>query len=178
MRIIAGTLKGRQFNPTTVLPVRPTTDMAKEGLFNILKNITDFESVTVLDLFSGTGSIGFEFLSRGAKHVTMVEKNPKSVAFITQTARNFDISNIAILQADVFAFLGKVKSTYDIVFADPPYDMSKLSLLPTLVCKQNILKPGGLFILEHSREHKFEDHAYFQQQRHYGKVNFTFFRHP
>lgn len=175
MRIVGGTLKGRRFQPTSVLPVRPTTDIAKEGLFNILRNQVDFEDVAVLDLFSGTGSIGFEFISRGAKHVTMVEKNPKSVAFISQTAKNFNISNLSILQTDVFAFLGRVKSAYDIIFADPPYELSQIPLLPKLICGQSVLKEDGLFILEHPQNYHFEENTYFQQQRHYGKVNFSFF---
>lgn len=175
MRIVGGTLKGRRFNPASALPVRPTTDMAKEGLFNILRNLVDFEDVVVLDLFSGTGNIGFEFISRGAKHVTMVEKNPKSVAFISQTAKAFEISNLSVLQADVFAFLGRVKAGYDIVFADPPYDLSQISLLPKLICGQSVLKEGGLFILEHPQTYHFEEYPYFQQQRRYGKVNFSFF---
>ncbi len=159
------------------LPVRPTTDMAKEALFNILRNRIEFEEVSVLDLFSGTGSIGFEFISRGVQSVTSVEQNQKCIDFQRRTAEELEINNFVPLRMDVFNFLGRSRQKFDIVFADPPYEMKQFDLVPDLVLGK-FLKPGGLFILEHSKEHNFENNPYFLEQRYYGKVNFTFFLQP
>ncbi|MBR1626629.1 MAG: RsmD family RNA methyltransferase [Bacteroidales bacterium] len=175
MRIVAGTLRGRRLNPPMNLPVRPTTDFAKESLFNILRNRVDFQNCNALDLFCGTGNISFEFVSRGIKSITSVDINPKCIAFINQTKEKFKVDNLFALRSDVFTYLGRSKMKFDIIFADPPYDMVKFDLVPELVLK-TFLAPGGLFILEHSKEHSYEDNPLFIEQRHYGKVNFTFFK--
>ena len=177
MRIVAGELRGRRLKPPMGLPVRPTTDMAKEALFNILRNRIEFEQVSVLDLFSGTGSISLEFISRGVMSVTSVEQNPKCIDFQRRTAEDLSINNFVPLRMDVFNFLGRSRQKFDVVFADPPYELKQFDIIPDLVIEK-FLKPGGMFILEHSKEHKFETNPYFVEQRHYGKVNFTFFVYP
>lgn len=175
MRIISGTLKGRRIEPKEELPVRPTTDMARESLFNILNNYVDYEESTVMDLFSGTGAVAFEFVSRGAKSVTAVEINNRCVDFIRKTAEKFGIDNMQVVRADVFDMLKRAYRKFDIVFADPPYSSPDLPKLPDIVFEKGILTDDGIFILEHPAEHSFEDHPHFWQHRRYGKVNFTFF---
>lgn len=176
MRIITGILKGRRLNPTDNLPVRPTTDMAREGLFNILNNILEYEEVRVLDLFSGTGAVSFEFISRGAKEVTSIEINSKCTDFIKRSAQQFEVNNLRVVRADVFDLLKRAYQKFDVIFADPPYQLDELPSLPDLVFEKQILADNGIFILEHSKEHMFEEHPYFWQHRKYGKVNFTFFK--
>jgi 16S rRNA (guanine966-N2)-methyltransferase len=176
MRIISGSHRGRQIHPPHNLPVRPTTDMAKESLFNVLNNLVDFEEITALDLFAGTGNISYEFFSRGAKEVMAVEIDRKCVNFIEKTCRLLTADCLTVFQSDVFHFLKHPFSTYDIIFADPPYDMEHLEELPDLVFNGEVLDPDGIFILEHSKRFRFEDHPFFDQQRTYGNVNFTFFR--
>lgn len=175
MRIIAGIFRGRRLNPPGNLPVRPTTDMAREALFNILRNRVEFEQVDVLDLFSGTGAVSFEFLSRGVKQVTSIDQNPKCVDFQRQTAEKLEVNNIFPLRMDVFNFLGRSRQRFDLIFADPPYDLKQLELIPSLVLPK-FLKAGGLFVLEHSAQHSFTNNPFFIEQRHYGKVNFSFFQ--
>lgn len=174
MRIISGSLKGRRLYPPVNLPVRPTTDMARESLFNILRNRVDFPNAVVCDLFAGTGAISFEFISHGAKQVISVDENAKCIDFIKKTATEFQVGNLMTVRNDVFIFLGRSQMKFDLVFADPPYDLYKLDLIPDLVLK-SFLRPEGIFVLEHSKEHSFEQHPNFVEQRHYGKVNFTFF---
>lgn len=176
MRIITGILKGRRLNPTDNLPVRPTTDMAREGLFNILNNILEYEEVRILDLFSGTGAVSFEFISRGAKEVTSIEINSKCTDFIKRSAQQFGVNNLRVVRADVFDLLKRAYQKFDVIFADPPYQLDELPSLPDLVFEKQILADNGIFILEHSKEHMFEEHPYFWQHRKYGKVNFTFFK--
>lgn len=176
MRIITGILKGRRLSPTDNLPVRPTTDMAREGLFNILNNILEYEEVRILDLFSGTGAVSFEFISRGAKEVTSIEINSKCTDFIKRSAQQFGVNNLRVVRADVFDLLKRAYQKFDVIFADPPYQLDELPSLPDLVFEKQILADNGIFILEHSKEHMFEEHPYFWQHRKYGKVNFTFFK--
>lgn len=175
MRIIAGELRGRRLHPPTNLPVRPTTDLARESLFNILRNKVDFEEISVLDLFTGTGSISFEFISRGVKQVMAVDGDQRCVEFIKQTAKEFEIDNLFAMRSDAFIFLGRSQMSFDVVFADPPYDLKQFDIIPDLVLK-SFVKPGGLFVLEHAKEHSFKEHPLFVEQRNYGKVNFTFFK--
>ena len=175
MRIIAGSLKGRRLNPPTSLPVRPTTDMARESLFNILNNYVDYEECTVMDLFAGTGAVSLEFVSRGAKEVTAVDINGQCTDFIKASALQFGVKNIHVVRADVFDLLKRAYKKFDIVFADPPYALENLESLPDRVFEHNLLTDDGVFILEHPREYQFEEHPHFWQHRHYGKVNFTFF---
>ncbi len=168
-------MKGRRLTPPANLPVRPTTDMAKEGLFNILNNYVDYEDCDVLDLFAGTGSVTFEFVSRGAKSVTAVDINAPCTDFIRQTAQRLSVNNLHVVRADVFDLLKRAYKKFDIVFADPPYAHELLPQLPDLIFEKDILSDDGIFILEHPREHSFLDHPRFWQHRNYGKVNFTFF---
>ena len=175
MRIIAGSLRGRKLNPPTTLPVRPTTDMARESLFNILNNYRDYDECTILDLFAGTGAVSFEFVSRGAKEVTAIDINNQCTDFIKATSRQLGINNLHVVRTDVFDLLKRAYKKFDIVFADPPYALDKLASLPDIIFEQNILNEDGIFILEHPREYQFEEHPHFWQHRHYGKVNFTFF---
>ena len=175
MRIIAGTLRGRRLNPPANLPVRPTTDMARESLFNILNNYVDYEECAVLDLFAGTGAVSVEFVSRGAREVTAVDINAGCTDFIRATASNLALDNLRVVRADVFDLLRRANRQFDIVFADPPYAAPDLSKLPDMVFDHDLLTDDGIFVLEHPREFGFEEHPHFWQHRVYGKVNFTFF---
>lgn len=175
MRIIAGTLKGRRLNPPANLPVRPTTDMAREGLFNILNNYVDFEDCAVMDLFAGTGAMSVEFISRGAREVTAVDINNACTEYIKSEAQRLELRNLRVVRADVFDLLKRANRKFDLVFADPPYAIEGLATLPNLVFEHQLLTDDGIFILEHPREYSFEEHPHFWQHRNYGKVNFTFF---
>jgi 16S rRNA (guanine966-N2)-methyltransferase len=175
LRIIGGKFKGRIIKPVPGLKARPTTDCARESLFNILNNRIDFESVSMLDLFSGTGSIGFEFSSRGAVTVHLVEKDLKHIAGIKHTINEIGLINIKPIHIDVKSFLKICIFKYDIVFADPPYDLSWLKSIPDLVIESGILKEDGFFILEHPRSMDFRTHNMFFEHRNYGRVNFSFF---
>ncbi len=175
MRIIGGKYKGRIVNPISGLKARPTTDFAREGLFNILNNRVDFESISVLDLFSGTGSIGFEFASRGAEVVHLVEKDSKHIAGIKQTIDKIGFTNIKPIHIDVKTYLKACRFKYDIVFADPPYDLGWLKSIPDFVLESMILKEEGFFILEHPRLMDFKKNKNFFEHRSYGNVNFSFF---
>jgi len=176
VRIIGGTLKGRRINPPSNLPVRPTTDLAKESLFNILNNLIDFENIRVLDLFAGTGSISLEFASRQAESVVAVDLNFKCVEFIKKAARQFGLSSIVAYRTDVFRFLDKSPVTpFDLIFSDAPYDMQKIEQLPDLIFDKKWLNKDGLLIIEHPRGIDFANHSQFSQNRRYGKVNFSFF---
>ncbi len=175
MRIISGIYRGRQIHAPSNLRARPTTDFARESLFNILSNHFDFEGLQVLDLFAGTGSIGFEFASRGAAHVEMIDKNFIHCEFMKKTARAFGMENVRIVKSDVFRYVEKQKASFDIVFADPPYDMPGFEQVPLQVLEQKILRENGWFILEHSKSHSFTHLPSFTEQRHYGSVNFSIF---
>ncbi|MFW6257314.1 MAG: 16S rRNA (guanine(966)-N(2))-methyltransferase RsmD [Prolixibacteraceae bacterium] len=175
MRIAGGKYKGRLFNPGKKFRSRPTTDLAKEALFNILENRYNLKTKKVLDLFSGTGSMGYEFASRGAKELVMVEKNYNHFKFIQDTVKMLDIGNSRTIKGDAFVFLKKTSEKFDIVFADPPFDLDKLNDIPDLVFTSNVLNAEGVFILEHSKGHNFTNHPNYIETRHYGKVNFSFF---
>ena len=176
MRIITGKYRGKQIHTPNNLPVRPTTDFAKESLFNILNNLIDFENIHVLDLFAGTGNISYEFFSRGAQQVTVVEIDPKCAAFIEKTSETLKTDSIIVVKSNVFHFLKHPYGNYDVIFADPPYDLDNVEALPDLVFNGNILKDDGWFILEHSKRNSFADHPCFNQHRIYGNVNFSFFK--
>lgn len=175
MRIIAGSLRGRRLNTPPNLPVRPTTDMARESLFNILNNYVDYEECSVMDLFAGTGAVSLEFVSRGACDVTSIDINAQCTDFIKQCARLFSVDNLHVVRADAFDMLKRLTRRFDIVFADPPYALDGLDTLPDLVFDSNALADDGIFVLEHPRGYSFEEHPHFWQHRSYGKVNFTFF---
>lgn len=163
------------FNPGKRFSARPTTDIAKEGLFNILENRYDFSTKKVLDLFSGTGSMAYEFLSRGCEQATLVEINFSHYKFILNVLENLQIENARVFRADVFKFLKKSGDRFNIIFADPPYDLTALETIPDAVLSTGLLADEGVFILEHPKEYSFSSHSYFREVRHYGKVNFSFF---
>ncbi len=175
MRIITGKHKGKHIVAPKSLPVRPTTDFAKVGLFNILVNNFDIENSKVLDLFSGTGSISYEFASRDCKDITAVEIAHRGVDFIRRMAKDLNYEAIRVVQADTFRFLRNQIETYDIIFADPPYDLETLGNIPDAVFDHNLLKEEGWLILEHSQNHDFSKHPKFFRLRNYGKVHFSFF---
>lgn len=176
MRIISGKYKGRHFDVPRTFKARPTTDFAKENLFNILNNIVDFEESIVLDLFSGTGSISLEFLSRGCCEVVSVEMEQLHYGFLKKSAATLDDKAWHIVRDDVFRFLKRCNSSYDIVFADPPYALKTLKDIPDLVLEGGILKKGGIFVFEHGKDYDFTTHPYFHRHVSYGSVNFTFFK--
>lgn len=175
MRIIGGRLKGTRLNPPSNLPVRPTTDMAKEALFNILNNRFDFEQITVLDLFSGTGSISLEFASRGVPQVVSVDKSFGCFQYVKNTAGSLKLTSVQPVKADVLKFLKQHSGSYDIVFADPPYDLPQLPQLPQLVFEKRLVKPEGILILEHPSTIKVDHYPQFQEQRKYGYSSFSVF---
>lgn len=176
MRIISGTLKGRRFSPPKSFSARPTTDIARESLFNVLNNRIDFDELSVLDLFGGTGSISYEFASRGCTDITTVELNYKHFSFIKSMLKEFDLTDdIKVIKADVFKFIEKCPLTFDLVFADPPFDLKDFDSIPDRFFKQQLLKDEGLFILEHSDKKSFEAHPNFTEVKKYGKVHFSFF---
>ena len=176
MRIISGKYKGRRISPPRNLPVRPTTDMSKEALFNILNNHFDFDGLKVLDLFSGTGNISYEFASRGSGNITSVDGDFGCVKFIKQTAAEYDFS-IAAIKSDVFAFIDKCLVDYDIIFADPPYGLDQVTFekLVTLLLQKPLLRADGMLIVEHSKHTKLQHLDHFSFQKNYGGSTFSFF---
>lgn len=175
MRIVGGKYGGRIFNPGKSFNSRPTTDIAKEGLFNILENRYDFTNKSVLDLFAGTGSIGYEFLSRGCKEAVFVEKDFLHHRFITEVLKTLKTENAKAFKTDAFQFITRFQDSFDIIFADPPFDLKNFNDVPEYVLDSNLLKQGGVFILEHPKEYDFSKHRFFIENRKYGKVNFSFF---
>ena len=176
MRIIGGTLKDKTIMPPAGYAARPTTDFAKEGLFNILNNQVNFEDTVLLDLFSGTGSISAEFASRGAREIVSVEMNPSNARFISQTARSLGIRSMRVVKHNVFDFLEICTKKFNLIFADPPYALDGFDTIPNKVLDADILEDGGLFILEHSAANNFEQHPLFVKERKYGNVHFSFFQ--
>ena len=176
MRIIGGIHKGKQLITPKNLPVRPTTDFAKEGLFNILNNRLDFEELTVLDLFSGTGNITLEFASRGAKKVFSVDKHTACVNFVRDTARLLKFNNIYLERADVFKYLASTINKFDLIFADPPYDLENIATIQDLVFEKELLHEDGLLIIEHGPRTNLSAKSHFVETRKYGNVNFSFFK--
>ena len=175
MRIIGGTYRGKQIATGNKLTLRPTTDFAKEGLFDILANRYDLTSFDVLDLFSGTGSISYEFASRECRTVLSVEMDHRHVAFIRSTAGKLGLSAMRVIRDDAFHFLTICKARYDIIFADPPYEMARITEIPDAVFDRDVLNPGGILIVEHSKQTDFSGHKYFLELRKYGNVRFSFF---
>ncbi len=175
MRIIGGLHQRRIIRPPAGLPVRPTTDKAKEALFNVLQNVFDFDGIRVLDLFAGTGSISFEFASRGAAEVVAVENNLRCLRFMRQVKEQLALENLVCLKADVFRFLKHCHPAFDIVFADPPYDMENIKQLPDAIFSQKLLAENGWLIIEHSSAIVFDNHPKFVRKRNYSMVHFSFF---
>lgn len=176
MRIISGKFKGRHFSPPSNIRARPTTDFAKESLFNLISNEMDIEGITALDLFAGTGSISYELISRGAAYVTSVEMAQTQLAYIHKVCELLKIDNLRIVKQEVFRFIDNTQVSYNLVFADPPYQLPNIKNLPDHILAHKHVKPGGLLIVEHGLKTSFEDHPAFYQHRNYGNVHFSFFR--
>jgi 16S rRNA (guanine966-N2)-methyltransferase len=175
MRIVGGIYRGRVFKPGKNFKARPTTDMAKESLFNVLQNSVDFENIRALDLFSGTGSISYELASRGCTDITAVEINIDHIHFIKEVIEKLGEKNIRVVKSNVFVFAAHIKEQFDLIFADPPYDHPKFAEVADLIFKNNLLKSGGMFILEHSGYFDYSGHPNFQDLRRYGSVHFSIF---
>ena len=175
MRIIGGKYRGKTIMPPQGYKARPTTDFAKEGLFNILNNEYERDGLQVLDLFGGTGAISYEFASRGAARVYCVEMLPLHANFIKSQAARFGMDNLTVVRHNVFEFLDICREKFDIIFADPPYAIEGLAEIPDKVFAKDILHPGAYFILEHPEEYNFENHPFFVKERKYGNVHFSFF---
>ena len=176
MRIIGGTLRGLRLNPPKNLPVRPTTDLAKEALFNILQNQIEFEDIRVLDLFSGTGNIAMEFASRGAAQVVAVDRSIHCVHYLKDTAKQHGLGKITTCKDDVFKYLQLESDQYDLIFADPPYDLNRLPEIPGMIFDKNLLVHNGLLIIEHQSLQNLSKHPTFVEQRSYGHSSFSFFK--
>ncbi len=178
MRIVGGLYRGRRFNPPKYFKARPTTDFAKESLFNLIVNRIELENKKVLDLFCGSGNISYEFMSRGCNYVMAVDNSAKYLSFVEKTAKilNPDEKVLRTYKANVFTLLSKIDLDYDLIFADPPYDSEKLETIPDLIFNNGSLKKDVIVIIEHSTENDFSQHAHFHEKRVYGKVNFSFFQ--
>ena len=175
MRIIGGAFKARQFHPPSGIPTRPTTDFAKEGLFNVLNNAFNFDNIKVLDLFGGTGSISFELASRGCTDITTVEIFPKCANFIKKTAEEFNFKGIKVMQTDVFQYMQNCIEKYDFIFAGPPYPLPNLPEIPDLIFQYGLVEGEGWFIMEHNPNHNFEKHPHFLKSKNYGSTIFAIF---
>ena len=175
MRIIGGTLKGKTILPPTTFSARPTTDFAKEGLFNILINEYDIEDLSVLDLFSGTGSISLEFASRGCTDIISVEMNPLHAKFIKQVVQAYKVKGMQVVRHNAFDFIEICTKKFDIIFADPPYAIEGLDTIPDKIFEKELLNPQGYLILEHPGTYNFENHKCFVKEKKYGNVHFSFF---
>ena len=177
MRIISGTHKGKRIQAPKQLTARPTTDMAKEALFNILNNVMYLEDCKILDLFAGSGNISYEFASRGAPQITAVDKDSRSASFIAKTAKSLDFP-IRVIKADAGSFLNKVDGKFDIIFADPPYHLDKqeFAKLPSVIFERELLEDEGVLIVEHSKFTDLSDIAHFENSRRYGSSVFSFFK--
>jgi 16S rRNA (guanine(966)-N(2))-methyltransferase RsmD len=179
MRIISGTLGGRRIQPPAKMPnTRPTTDIAKEGLFNILQNNVDFENIKTLDLFGGTGSISYELASRGANDLTVIEKDISMYEFIKKTSMQLKIENFKVIKMDVFKFLEQCNETFDLIFAGPPYALQNIDELPALIAQKKLLNKEGWFVLEHTARNDYNNYPMFVKQRNYGTTVFSIFVNP
>ncbi len=175
MRIISGIYKGKRLTAPKNLPVRPTTDFGKESLFNMISNDYDIDELSVLDLFSGTGNISYEFASRGAKEIMCIDGNFHCVSYIKKTSKELNFGQISAFKNDVFSYLKKYPKQYDIIFADPPYELKNINEIAELVFEKNLLSPNGQLIIEHDRNWDFSEHANFVKHRKCGNVNFSIF---
>lgn len=177
MRIISGIYKRRRFDVPRTFKARPTTDFAKENLFNVLSNnYIDFEEdITALDLFAGTGSISIELVSRGCDRVISIEKDRDHHTFICKIMKEVQTDVCLPIRGDVFKYINSSREQFDFIFADPPYELKDLKTIPDLIFQNNLLKEDGLFVLEHGKQDNFEEHPHFVERRIYGSVNFSFF---
>lgn len=175
MRIITGQYKGRHFDIPRSFKARPTTDFAKENIFNVLNAYIDFEDAMALDLFSGTGSISLELLSRGCKNVVSVEADRDHYAFIKQCLAKLGTDRCITIRGDVFRFLKTCHQQFDFIFADPPYALKQLKEIPDIVLSGNLLTDDGIFVFEHGKDYDFSSHPHFVEHRSYGSVNFSLF---
>ena len=175
MRIIGGKYGRRRFDVPTNITARPTTDFARENIFNVLSNMTDFEGLQALDLFAGTGAVSFEFLSRGCASVTAVEKAPTQQKFITKVAQALGDRNLNLVRGDALRFIASSPKAYDIIFADPPYDMEGFADIPGAILSSGLVKPGSIVVVEHNKKHDFSSLPEFREHRAYGSVNFSIF---
>jgi 16S rRNA (guanine966-N2)-methyltransferase len=176
LRIISGKYRSKTLHPPKNFKARPTTDFAKAGLFNILNNYLDYEGVRVLDLFSGTGSISFEFASRGCTSIDAVESDHLHADYIRRTAKELGFEGFRAIKSDAFVFIRHAKSSYDLVFCDPPYEMEGIEYLPAAILEAGLVAPKGWLIFEHSAKYRFDQVESFAEERHYGSVHFSFFR--
>jgi 16S rRNA (guanine(966)-N(2))-methyltransferase RsmD len=175
MRIITGIYKGRHFDIPRTFKARPTTDFAKENIFNVLMQYVDFEDAQALDLFSGTGSISLELVSRGCRQVVSVELDRDHHRFIQECLKKLNTDKCMPIRGDVFRFLKSCKQQYDFIFADPPYALKELPQIPDIIFERQLLKEEGLFVFEHGKDYDFSAHPHFLEHRSYGSVNFTLF---
>lgn len=176
MRIITGIYKGRHFDIPRSFKARPTTDFAKENIFNVLNGYIDLDGATALDLFAGTGSISLELLSRGCAQVISVEADRDHAAFIRQCMQKLGTHANVLIRGDVFRFVKSCRQQFDFIFADPPYALEQLAQIPALVLDGGLLKADGVLVLEHGKGYYFSDHPRFVEHRAYGSVNFSIFR--
>ena len=176
MRIISGIYGGRRLSPPKNITARPTTDFAKESLFNLLNNRMDLEGIDMLDLFAGTGGIGIECVSRGAREVTAVEIAHVQQNWIITCCRQLGIRNLSVIRGDVFKFLSACRTKYDLIFADPPYALEQLPTLPNVILERDILKENGWLVIEHGKDTDFTSHPRHYETRTYGSVHFSFFQ--
>lgn len=175
MRIIRGKYGRRRFDVPTNITARPTTDFARENIFNVLENMVDFEGLEALDLFAGTGAVSFEFLSRGCANVTCVEKSATQFNFIKKVKEQLRDDNLIMVRGDVFRFVETAARKYDIIFADPPYDLPNFAEVPERIFSSKMLKDDTIVIIEHSKKYDFSHLPHFYEQRVYGSVNFSIF---
>ena len=176
MRIITGQFKGRHFDIPRTSTARPTTDFAKENIFNVLNGYIDFDGITVLDLFSGTGSISLELISRGCKEVVSVEKDRDHARFIAECMRKIKVESNILIRGDVFRFLKTCHQKFDLIFADPPYALHELGTIPAIIFEYNLLSTDGIFVFEHGKNNDFSNNPHFVEHRSYGSVNFSIFK--
>ena len=176
MRIISGTHGGRRIQPPANMPyTRPTTDIAKEGLFNIIQNNLEIDTLKTLDLFGGTGCISYELASRGAVELTIVEKDNKMYDFIKKTSADLDLKNFNLVKADVFKFMETCNNSYDFIFAGPPYALTTIDDLPKFVFEKKLLNKGGWFVLEHTPRNDYKKYEHYRTERNYGTTIFSIF---
>lgn len=176
MRIITGQFKGRHFDIPRTFKARPTTDFAKENIFNVLNGYIDFDGITALDLFSGTGSISLELISRGCKEVVSVEKDRDHARFIAECMRKIKVESNILIRGDVFRFLKTCHQKFDLIFADPPYALPELGTITDLIFEYNLLSTDGIFVFEHGKNNDFSNNPHFVEHRSYGSVNFSIFK--